>query len=162
MFASVCGTDTLERIFHLFFVARKVSDNPLPGILTPALLFSLTILYQLLHCNIVAVIAQCCTSVCFELYLKSGLQLYCRSVFFSCFQLFIQSFSYKKIYSPLFLSHFLNSLFRGVHIEFSCISPGATYPKVGIISVLGFMITVRNPLSTNLCKTNLAYCKGYS
>lgn len=49
----ICGTDMLGRIFHLFFPARKVSDNPLLGILTPTLLFSPTLFYLLLHCIVI-------------------------------------------------------------------------------------------------------------
>lgn len=98
----ICGTDTPGRIFHLFFPGRKVSDNPLLGILTPTLLFSPTLFYLLLHCNVVAVIVGCCASVCFKICLKSGLwgKLYFISVFFGHFQLMLQSFSYKKFILP--------------------------------------------------------------
>lgn len=98
----ICGIDTLGRIFHLFFPARKVSDHPLLVILTATLFFSSNLFYLLLHCNVIAITLWCCASVCFEICLKSGLwdKWYFISVFFGHVQLKIQSFSHNKFILP--------------------------------------------------------------
>lgn len=115
----ICGTDTLGRIFHLFFPPRKVSDNPLLGILTPTLLFSPALLYLLLHFNVIAIIVLCCASVCFEICLKSALlgKLYFIRVFFGHSQLMIQSFSHNIFVLPSSSHIFWIACSEKVHVN---------------------------------------------